>query len=198
MGCLSLSVEAMPSMINCCLVMGLSQASQVSPSVGPPQNRATPVGCPEVDSKIWSKLTIRASDQLITERQSWMHRDTQVVPVQVRDQLSADVLSLANVDPRRVRLQLPDVAPASRDRDSDGRRRIAVRRAPSATKRRRQAARRDLRQQRLVADPEDPRGLGAIPAHALEHFPECLALGFSRPAASNLPETALSNGESRR
>jgi hypothetical protein len=50
------------------------------------------------------------------------------------------------------------------------------------------AALGDLRKQRLVADLEDPRGLGAVPAHALEHFQECRALGLSRPAASNLPE----------
>ena len=73
-----------------------------------------------------------------------------------------------------------------------------MRGAPSAARRRRQAALGDLCQQRLVTDLENPRGLGAVPAHALEHFPECLALGFSRPAASNLSETALGNGESRR
>src|SRR5437867_1413248 len=60
MGFLLLSVEALPSMINCRFVMGLSQASQISPSAGPSQNRATPGRLPEVDSKIWSKLTIRA------------------------------------------------------------------------------------------------------------------------------------------
>src|SRR5438132_8136037 len=76
------------------------------------------------------------------------------------------------------------------------RRQVAVGRVPSVRKRRPQAALGDLVEQRLVADLEAPRGLGAVPAHAVEHFPECLRLGFSRPAASNLPETTLGNGES--
>jgi hypothetical protein len=37
-GFLSLSVEAMPSITNCCFVMAMSQTSHVSPSAGPPQN----------------------------------------------------------------------------------------------------------------------------------------------------------------
>jgi hypothetical protein len=37
-----------------------------------------------------------------------MHRDAKVVPVQVRDQLSEDVLSLANLDPQRVGLEYID------------------------------------------------------------------------------------------
>src|SRR5258705_2818803 len=52
---------------------------------------------------------------------------------------------------------------------------------PSAANRRSQAALGDLLEQRLVADLENARGLGAVPAHAIEHFEERLALGVSRP-----------------
>jgi len=37
-----------------------------------------------------------------------MHRDTQIVPVEVSEQLSADVLSFTNVDPRRFGLKYVD------------------------------------------------------------------------------------------
>jgi hypothetical protein len=54
----------MPSITNCCLVMGLSQASQISPSAGSPQNR-TPYKVPKVNSQIWSKLTIRGFSRTV-------------------------------------------------------------------------------------------------------------------------------------
>src|SRR5437899_5802728 len=69
--------------------------------------------------------------------------------------------------------------------------RMAARRDASATKGRRQAVLGDLRKQRLVADLENPRGLGTVPANVIEHFQERFALGLLRPAASNLPEAAL-------
>src|SRR2546426_1784939 len=46
----------------------------------------------------------------------------------------------------------------------------------------------DLVEQGLVADLENPRRLGAIPVHPLEHFFKGFALGFTRPAACDLPQ----------
>src|SRR4030095_425445 len=89
----------------------------------------------------------------------------------------------------------PETSPGQRATTT---RQIAARRAPSATMRRRQAALGDLRKQRLVADPENPRGLGTVPANGIEHFQKRLALGLSRPAASNLLEAALDDGGLRR
>ena len=54
---------------------------------------------------------------------------------------------------------------------------------------RRQPALGELVEKRLVADPENAGGLGTIPAHALEHFLQRLALGVSRPASRDLPQT---------
>ena len=66
----------------------------------------------------------------------------------------------------------------------------------SAANRRRQAALGDLLEQRLVADLENPRGLGTVPAYAIEHFEERLALGVSRPAAPYLSQAL--RGDRRR
>src|SRR4029450_6302596 len=43
-------------MINCCLVMGLVQASQISPSAGSPQSRAMPRRMPKADSENQVKI----------------------------------------------------------------------------------------------------------------------------------------------
>src|SRR3989442_14796723 len=60
-----------------------------------------------------------------------------------------------------------------------------------------QPALADLVQQRLVADLEDARGLGAIPPHVLEHFLKGFALGFSSAAPRDLPQ-ALGDQRPRR
>src|SRR5437899_516328 len=57
-----------------------------------------------------------------------------------------------------------------------------------STRRRGKPAFTDLVEQGLVADLEDSRGFGAIPAHALEHLGQSLALGLSGAAARDLPE----------
>jgi hypothetical protein len=46
----------MPSRINCCFVIGLSQASQISPSAEPSQNRAMPRRMPKADSENLVKI----------------------------------------------------------------------------------------------------------------------------------------------
>src|SRR5882724_11312819 len=46
----------------------------------------------------------------------------------------------------------------------------------------------DLVEQRLVANLENPRGLGAIPLHALEYLAERLALGLDGATARDLPQ----------
>src|SRR5258706_3323884 len=57
------------------------------------------------DQIVSPPLPNHGRDQLVTERQSWMHRDTDVVPFQLRDQLSEDVRALTNVDPYGVGLE---------------------------------------------------------------------------------------------
>src|SRR2546425_614332 len=83
---------------------------------------------------------------------------------------------------------------ASRGRDyrAEAGRRAAPRGGGSerleSPRRRRQLALGDLVEQRLVADLENARGLGAIPLHAIEHFHEGFTLGFPRAAARDLPQ----------
>src|SRR5216683_8140114 len=60
-----------------------------------------------------------------------------------------------------------------------------------------QPALADLVEQRLVADLENARGLGAIPPHVLEHFLKGFALGFSGAAPRDLPQ-ALGDQRPRR
>src|SRR5882672_667747 len=58
----------------------------------------------------------------------------------------------------------------------------------AATGRRHQLALGDLVEDRLVADFEDARSLGAIPLHAIEHLDEGLALGLPRAAPCDLAQ----------
>src|SRR3989449_11250155 len=64
----------------------------------------------------------------------------------------------------------------------------------SKVRRWRQLTLGDLVEQRLVADLENARGLGAIPLHAIEHFHEGFALGFARAATRDLLQALADKG----
>jgi hypothetical protein len=82
----------MPSISNCRFVMGLLQASHTPPSSswGPPHDWAMVAGCPGWIPKIWSKLTIRATDHRGARLRRMLHapgttaRSTPSVPGSTR------------------------------------------------------------------------------------------------------------------